>query len=429
MVQWSEARWKPLFFPIWGGQALSLFGSRLVQFALVWYLARETDSAVVLSVAAMMAYVPMVFLSPFAGALVDRWSRRRVMIVADSGIALATAVLVLLFATGHAQIHFIYGLMFLRAVGGAFHWPAMQASTTLMVPEKHLSRVAGLNQSLHGMAMLFSPLAGALLIEVLPIQGVLAIDIGTALMAVLPLLLIRIPEPQKTRSADQKRSSVIQEMVQGMAFAVRWRGMLLLIVGLALMNFVVNPAFSLMPLYVTRVLNGEVLQYGVLQMLFGIGFVLGGLLLSVWGGFKKRILTALLAVAIMGGAIAAMGLTPQGWIFLAGGALFLTGLMEPIANGSFMATLQAAVPKDMQGRVFSLLGSATQAAVPFGLALAGPLSDRFGIRLWFLIGGIAYLVVASAGLFSRSVMTLEAEGDRLCSEENAQLTTESVVEE
>ena len=413
MVQWKSTHWKSLFFPIWGGQALSLVGSRLVQFALVWYLARETDSAVVLSLAAMMAYIPMVFLSPFAGALVDRWSRRTVMIIADSGIALATVVLAILFATDRAQIPYIYGLMFVRAVGGAFHWPAMQASTTLMVPDEHLSRIAGLNQALHGMAMLFSPLLGALLIEWLPMQGVLAIDVGTALIAVLPLLFIRIPEPQPSNDPSSTNPSVIREMIQGVVFAVRWRGMLILILGLALMNFVVNPAFSLMPLYVRQVLNGEVFQFSMMQILFGVGFILGGILLSVWGGFKKRVLTALLAVAVMGVAIAAMGLTPQGWIALAGAALFVTGFMEPMANGSFMATLQASVPQDMQGRVFALLGSATQATVPFGLAIAGPLCDRFGMRIWFLIGGIAYLVVAFGSMLSRSVMNLEAEGQRL----------------
>jgi len=388
-------------------------GSRLVQFALVWWLARSTDSATVLATAAMMAYIPMVFLSPFAGALVDRWNRRLVMIVADSGIALATVALAVLFATGHASILFVYGLMFIRAVGGAFHWPAMQASTTLMVPQQHLSRVAGLNQSLHGMAMLISPLLGALLIEILPMQGVLAVDVGTALVAVLPLLFIRIPEPKRDPTAANARSSVIKDMMQGLSFAIRWRGMLFLILGLALMNFVVNPAFSLMPLYVTRVLNGEVIHYGTMQALFGIGFVLGGLILSAWGGFKKRILTALLAVAVMGIAITTMGLTPQGWIVLAGGALFVTGLMEPIANGSFVASMQVSVPENMQGRVFSLLGSATQAVVPLGLALAGPLCDRFGMRIWFLIGGIAYLVVAFVCMLSRSVMKLEAEGEQL----------------
>jgi len=288
----------------------------------------------------------------------------------------------------------------------------MQASTTLMVPEQHLARVAELNQALHGMAMLFSPLLGALLIEWLPMQGVLAIDVGTALIAVLPLLFIRMPKPQPSSISSDKKTSVIQEMVQGMAFAVRWRGMLILILGLALMNFVVNPAFSLMPLYVTRVLNGEVLHFGILQMLFGIGFVLDGILLSVWGGFKKHVLTALLAVAVMGVAIATMGLTPQGWIVLAGGALFLTGLMEPIANGSFMATLQASIPENMQGHVFSRLGSATQATVPFGLILAGPLCDRFGMRICFLIGGIVYRIVAFGSMLSRSVMGLEADSAR-----------------
>jgi MFS transporter, DHA3 family, macrolide efflux protein len=430
MAQWNSGRWKSLFFPIWGGQALSLFGSRLVQFALVWWLARETDSATVLATAALMAYVPMVFLSPFAGALVDRWNRRSVMILADSSIALATVALAILFATGHAHIPYVYGLMFIRAVGGAFHWPAMQAATTLMVPEQHLARVAGLNQSLHGMAMLLSPLLGALLIEILPMQGVLAIDVTTALIAVLPLLAIRIPELRRDAATDIQHPSVLRDMIEGLSFAIRWRGMLLLILGLALMNFVVNPAFSLMPLYVTRVLNGNVIHFGTMQALFGIGFILGGVLLSIWGGFKKRILTALLAVAVMGVAIATMGLTPQGWIILAGGALFLTGLMEPIANGSFVATMQASVPKDMQGRVFALLGSATQAVVPLGLALAGPLCDRFGMRIWFLIGGIAYLVVAVGSLLSRSIMNLEAEGDRLKgSRDQSLLAPEATFEE
>lgn len=413
MSSWKPDHWKSPFFAIWGGQALSLFGSRLVQFALVWWLARETDSATVLAIAAMMAYVPMVFLSPFAGALVDRWSRRRVMIVADSGIALATVVLAFLFVSGHARIPYIYGLMFIRAVGGAFHWPAMQAATTLMVPDQHLSRIAGLNQSLHGMAMLLSPLLGALLIEILPMQGVLAIDVCTAAVAVLPLLFIHIPELARDPGEQTQRPSVLRDMIQGLSFAARWRGMLLLILGLALMNFVVNPAFSLMPLYVTRVLNGDVILFGSMQALFGIGFILGGVLLSVWGGFKRRILTAVLAVAVMGIAIVVMGLTPRGWFVMAGAALFFTGLMEPIANGSFVATMQASVPKDMQGRVFALLGSATQAVVPLGLALAGPLCDRYGMRIWFLIGGIAYLIVAFGSLSSKSIMNLEAEGERL----------------
>jgi DHA3 family macrolide efflux protein-like MFS transporter len=254
-------------------------------------------------------------------------------------------------------------------------------------------------------------LVGALLIEWLPMQAVLAIDVVTAMLAVSPLLVLRIPEP--ARRVETERPSVLKDMVEGLSFAVRWRGMLLLILGLALMNFVVNPAFSMLPLYVTRVLDGEAIHFGSLQAVFGIGFVLGGVALSLWGGFKRRIVTALVAVAVMGVAIVVLGVMPQGWIVLAGGALFITGLMEPMANGSFVATLQASVPEAMQGRVFSLLGSATQAVVPLGLAVAGPLCDRFGMRVWFLIGGIAYLIVALASFASPAVMGLEAEGSRL----------------
>ncbi len=411
MIDWNADRWKPLFFTLWGGQALSLLGSRLVQFALVWWLTKTTGSATVLALAGMMAYIPTVFLGPFAGTLVDRWNRRRVLLFADTSIALATGILAALFATGNAFVPLVYGLLFVRAVGGAFHWPAMQAATTLMVPKEHLTRIAGLNQTLQGLALVLSPPLGALLLELLNVQGVLAIDVATWAVAVVPLLFIRIPEPSG-ESADAAPISVLGGLREGLEFVVRWRGVALLIVALALMNFVVNPAFVLLPLYVTRVLDGEAIHLGGLQAAFGIGFVLGGLLLSAWGGFRRRIVTALLAIALMGVGIVVMGIAPHGWLYLVGGALFVVGLMEPIATGSIVGTLQASIPEGMQGRAFALLGSASQAVVPLGLALAGPLSDRFGIQLWFIIGGIAYLFVGFGSFLSPSILRIEADGER-----------------
>ena len=412
MIAWNRERWKPHFFTIWGGQALSLLGSRLVQFALVWWLTKTTGSATVLALAGMMAYVPVVFLGPFAGALVDRWSRRRVMVFADTSIALATAILAILFAAGNALVPLVYGLMFVRAVGSAFHWPAMQAATALMVPKGHLTRVAGLNQTLHGLGLVLSPPLGALLLEVVDVQGVLAIDVVTWAVAVTPLLFILIPEPAES-PVVASGTSVLTGLREGLRFVVRWRGVVLLIGALALMNFVVNPAFVLLPLYVTRVLDGGAMHFGGLQAVFGIGFVLGGLLLSAWGGFRRRIVTALLAIALMGVGIVVMGIAPHGWLYLVGGALLVVGLMEPIATGSIVGTLQASIPEGMQGRAFALLGSATQAVVPLGLALAGPLSDRFGIQLWFVIGGIAYLLVGFGSFLSPSILRIEADGERI----------------
>ena len=151
------SNWKKTFFKIWTGQVFSLLGSELVQFSLVWYLTNKTGSAVVLATATLVALLPNVFLAPFAGALVDRWSRKRVMILADAAIAVATLGLAILFWLGKERIWHIYAILFIRSLGSTFHWPSMQASTTLLVPEKHLSRIAGINQSLRGALGIISP--------------------------------------------------------------------------------------------------------------------------------------------------------------------------------------------------------------------------------------------------------------------------------
>ena len=410
-LDWNPDRWRQRFFLLWGGQALSLVGSRLVQFALVWWLTKLTDSAAVLATASMMAYLPQVFISPLAGALVDRWNRRTVMIIADGSIALATVALAVLFVLGRVEPWHVYAIMFVRSLGGAFHWPAMQASTTLMVPKEHLARIAGLNQTLRGIAMVAAPPLGALLIEALPVQGVLGIDVVTAAIAILPLLVLRIPQPVAAVAAGAR--SVFRGMVEGFSFAWKWPGMLMLIGALALMNFVVNPAFALLALYVRRVLGGEAIHLGTLQALFGFAFVLGGALLAAWGGFKSKVRTALLAVGVMGFAIIGLGVVPHGAFYVVAACLFLCGFMEPIANGSFVATMQASVPEELQGRVFSLLGSATQLVVPFGLGLAGFLVERHGIQLWFLIGGIAYLFVGFGCMLVPAIMGLEKQGEKL----------------
>src|SRR5215216_2618376 len=187
--------WAGRFFTIWSGQALSLFGSALVQFALIWYLTQKSGSATVLAAATLVGMLPQILIGPFAGALVDRWNRRAIMIIADGTIAAFSLLLAYLFATGVVQIWHIYAVMAVRSIGGAFHFPAMSASTPLMVPKEQLTRINGLNQALQGVNSLIAPPVGALLLGVLTTQGVLLIDVGTAMLAILPLLFIPIPQP------------------------------------------------------------------------------------------------------------------------------------------------------------------------------------------------------------------------------------------
>ena len=189
--------WAASFFTIWTGQALSLLGSRLAQFALVWWVTETTGSATTLATATLAALLPEVLLGPFAGALVDRWNRRRVLIIADGCIALLSVGVVYLFWSGNIRIWHIYLIMIARSLGGVFHWPAMQSSTSLMVPKEQLARVAGMNQTLFGALNIVAPPLGALLLTLLPLHGVMAIDVVTALLAILPLAFIAIPQPQR----------------------------------------------------------------------------------------------------------------------------------------------------------------------------------------------------------------------------------------
>jgi len=396
------------FFAVWFGQVFSLLGSELVQFGLVWWLTTTTGSATVLTLATMMAVLPRVFVSPIAGPLVDRWDRRLVMMLADGLSALAILVLAVLFAFDAVQVWHIYTVMFVRAACGAFHWPAMQASTTLMVPEEHLARVAGLTQSLQGMGSIVAPPLGALLLAVLPMQGLLAIDVVTAILAIVPLLLVRVPRPERTTAAAQEsQPSVVADLREALRFLRGWPGVLMVVTIAVLVNALIFPAISLQPLLVTEHFGGDALQLGWWQSAFGIGMVAGGLTLSVWGGFKRRSVTGLLALALNGLGLALIGLTPAHAFPWAVAAVFFAWFMNPIANGALLAMLQTIVPAEMQGRVFTLVQSASGLMIPLGLGVAGPLARVLGVQVWFLAAGVAMAVLGIGALFVPAITRLD----------------------
>lgn len=388
--------WKRTFFPIWGGQAASLLGSQVVQFALIWYLTAKTESATTLAFASIFEFLPGVFLSPFIGALVDRWNRRRIMIVADAVVAAATLVLVILFWMGVVQVWHIYLIIFVRAVGGRFHGPAMGASTSLMVPREHLTRIQGLNQTLQGGLNLIAAPMGALLMEVLPIEGVVAVDIGTALIAIVPLLFINIPQPEISPDQADGKFSLWKDTLSGFRYILGWPGLAIIILTATLLNFFISPTFSLLPLLVKTHFQGGALELSYLESIFGVGTILGGILLGIWGGFRRKILNIGLSIFGLGLTSMAIGLVPQNGYWVALAAMWFGGLMLPIANGTLGAIFQTSVEPAMQGRVFSALGSISNAMTPLGYFLAGPLADKYGIQIWFIVTGVVLFLTAVA---------------------------------
>jgi DHA3 family macrolide efflux protein-like MFS transporter len=397
------------FLVIWIGQAGSLLGSQLVQFALVWWLTKATGSATVLALASLAALLPQILIGPIAGTLADRLSRRTIMIAADAAIALATLVLAGLFWLKIATVWHIYGLLLIRATGAAFHWPAMQASTTLLVPEQHLSRVAGLNQTLAGLAGIFIPPLGALAIEVLPMQGILAIDVATAIPAIVALLFITIPQPPRTSrpQTDGRPLSMLDDLRAGLQFILSWRALLMLAaIGIGI-NMLGRAAGSLLPLLVAQHFHGGAVEFGWLEATAGLGTVLGGVVLGIWGGFRRRVVTQMLALILDGLAIIAIGLSRPEAFGLAVGFIFVSGFLEAIVLGLSGAIAQAIIPPAMQGRVFALLLSATQGLAPLGLLLAGPTADAFGIQFWWVLTGVVITAMGAAALCAPAIVHIE----------------------
>ena len=401
--------WAPRFFTIWTGQAFSLLGSQLVSFAVIWWLTQTTGSATVLATASLVGLLPQVILGPFTGTLVDRWNRRLTMIMADGMIALATVVLAILFALGHVQIWQVYALLFVRSVCGGFHWPAMQASTSLMVPKEHLTRIQGLNQMLQGGMSIASAPLGALLLAWIPMQAILAIDVITASLAIIPLLFFQVPQPERNdlRPEAMGKSTFWQDFRAGFRYVWNWPGLMLIGVMATVINFLLTPAFSLLPILVTKHFNGGAIQLATLESLSGTGFIVGGLILSAWGGFKRRILTTLMGLLAMGAGCLVMGLLPSTAFALAVGTMFFVGIMSPIVNGPLMAAVQAAVAPEMQGRVFMLISTMAGAMSPLGLMIAGPIADKLGVQTWFIIGGIVTIGMGIIGVFIPAIMHFE----------------------
>lgn len=408
MQSTNNNNWKKTFFPFWIGQALSLFGSMLVQFALVWWLTKTTGSATILATATAFAILPEIFISPFAGAIVDRFNRKKLIIISDASIAIATVFLAVLFYFNLVEVWHVFVMMFLRAVGGAFHYPAEQSSISLMVPEKHLAKIAGLNQSLKGAINIIAPPLGALLLDTLNVQGALSVDFITVVFAVVILLFIKIPQPASSENRDSLTfNSLLTDIKAGFFYIVRWKGLIALI-GLAMaIKIALSPAFSLFPLLVNKHFLGNAAQYGLVESFSGIGVVTGGILLGLWGGFKKKIHTILMGVLLMGVSFIWISILKADQFPVLVPASLMLGFMIPIVDGPFMAILQSKVAPEFQGRVLTMTGSLLWLTTPFGLGIAGPIADRLGIQIWYSLAGVLCLLSTLSIFFLPALKNIE----------------------
>jgi DHA3 family macrolide efflux protein-like MFS transporter len=399
--------WQLPFFSIWTGQQISLIGSSAVRFVILWWLTQQTGKALVLTTAMIVMVVPQAVVSLVAGAYVDRWNRRLVMLVADATVAVASLGLAYLFWIGVAQVWHVYVVILVRSVGMAFHLPAMSASTSLMVPERHLTRVAGLNQTIAGLINLIGQPVGALLIAFLPLHSAILVDVGTALPAVLPLFFVPIPQPERVeKKPGDSQVSIWTDVLEGIRYVRSWPGAPYLL-GMALVvYFVLSPSAALPSLLVYKHFGGGAAEFSWFELAWGSGVLLGGLFLSAWGGFKRRIYTSLLGLFLLGVGFILVGVAPPTAFWLALVGNFLSGFMNSLAVGPLAAVLQARVEPDMQGRMFTLV-SLSAAMGLVSLAIAGPVADAIGVQPWYFFGGLVCMVLGLGAFFVPAIVNVE----------------------
>jgi len=401
----TSNNWAVRFYTLWTGQALSLLGSQLVQFAIIWHLTQTTNSATTLAIASMMGLLPGVLLSPFIGTWVDHGNRKKILIVADSTVALATFILAMLFAFEIVEVWHIYVALFIRAVAGGFHQSAFGASVVLLVPKENLARVQGFNQALYGGLNIISAPLGAFLLAVIPMQGILSIDVGTALLAVAILVFIQVPQPERN---EHIKATFWQDFAAGFRYIIAWRGLVILLGLVMVINFFYSATEPLTPLLITNHFGGGANELGWWLSSFAAGNIIGGLFLGAWGGFKRKIITAQLGLILMGLSTFIVGATPSNLFWVGMASNTVVGLLLPIINGSYGATLQAAIKPEMQGRVFAFIFSAAMLVSPIALMVAGPFADAVGIQPWFLVAGISCMAMGILGFFSADVMKMES---------------------
>jgi MFS family permease len=364
----------PSFLIIWIGQAVSLLGSAMTWFALSIWAYERTGQATALAMIAALAYGPTVLLSPIAGALVDRYDRRLLMILADLTAGLSTAFVLILYITVSLEIWHVYLVGLVAGTFQALQYPAYSAAITTMLPREHYARASGMMELAGAASGILAPLLAGILLGWIGLVGIMSIDLVSFVLAVGSLLIVRIPKPQVTGAGRQGQGNLVQESLYGFRYIVRRPSLLALQVLFAAGNLVDYMGFTLFAPMILARTGGNELVLGSVQSAGALGGFVGGLILSIWGGPKRRIHGVLVGWGLASLAMVLMGIGQVLPIWL--GASFAFAFFEPIINGSDQAIWQTKVAPDVQGRVFASQMLISHVTMPVGMLLAGPLADH-----------------------------------------------------
>lgn len=397
------ADWKRKIVLFLGSQTISLFGSSLVQYAIMWHITLETQSGAMMTIYILAGLLPMFFVAPFAGVWADRYSRRLLIILADALIAIATLVVALLFLRGHDALWLLFAVAAIRAVGGGIQTPAVGAILPQIVPTEHLTRIGGINGSIQAIIVLVSPIASGALLAVAEIETIFFIDVVTAAIAIVVLgLLLKVPIHAK--ALEERSTGYYADLRQGWDYVNSHSFLKVFFTFNAVFFVLIAPAAFLTPLQVTRSFGPDVWRLTAIELAYAIGMMLGGGLMASWGGFRNRTHTMGLSTVATGALTLALGVVPLFSIYLI--VMGLVGIAVPLFSTPSTVLLQEKIEEGFLGRVFGIQVMISTSMMPLGMLVFGPMADVIAIESMLIVTGV--LLFAQGFLLLRSKTMLVA---------------------
>ena len=376
--------WKQKTVLFLSGQTLSLFGSSLVQYAIIWYITLNTKSGITLTISTLAAFLPQILISLFAGVWADRYNRKFLIIFADLLTATSTLILAILFLMGYDQLWLLYVISGIRSIGAGIQSPAVGALLPQIVPTEKLIKVNSINSTLQPILFIISPVMAGTMLSLYPLEYIFFVDVITAALAVGLLSALKVPLHHKAAAAQV--TGYLDDLKAGVVYIHTHKILRALFAFFAAVMVLVAPAAFLTPLLVARKFGEEVWRLTANEITFFVGMILGGVLMTTWGGFKNHFRTIGLGCILQGLTFLTLGLSNNFILYLV--FMFLCGLPMPMFNVPTVTLLQEMVEPDMLGRVFGVNQLIGSTAMPLGMVIFGPLADIVPIETLLIVSGV-----------------------------------------
>lgn len=386
-----KTNWKKDVVLFLTSQAISLFGSSLVQYAIMWYITLKTQSGVMITISIICGFLPTFFLSPFAGVWADRYNRKILIVLADSLIAVSTLIMAILFIFGFEAIWLLFLMSAIRALGAGVQVPAVSAFLPQIVPTDKLTKVNATNGSMMSAIMLISPMISGALLTMTTLELIFFIDVITASIAIT-IMLVFLKVTPHAKALQNQNTDYSSDLKSGFEYIKNHQYMKRFFLFCAFFLFLIAPCAFLTPLQVTRNYGNDVWRLTAVEVAFSIGMTAGGILMATWGGFGNKIHTMALAYFAIAILTVFLGIIPFFWIYLF--IMLLIGVTIPVFNTPSTVLLQENVDGDYQGRVFGVLGMISSSMMPLGMLFFGPIADFVSIELLLIITGILLFILS-----------------------------------